>query len=95
MLIHWDLGTHLLFKSQSHGVGLHFLMLDTALQVGVIVPLTPPQPVAIFVKPKARKEDEVKSTCGNRNVLGGSTVTSRLLQDSLFFLLTSIVSFIF
>lgn len=66
MLIHWDLGTDLLFKSQSHGVGLHFLMLYTALQVGVIVPLTPPQPVAIFVKPKARKEDEVKSTCGKQ-----------------------------
>lgn len=97
VLIHWDLGTDLLFESQSQGVGLHFLMLHTALQVGVIVALAPPQPVAISVKPEAWQEDEVKSTCGNRNVFGISVITARSLQDSLWvlFLIISMLFIIF
>lgn len=91
MLIHWDLGTDLFFESQSQGVGLHFLVLHTALQVGVIVALAPPQSVAIFVKPEAWQEDEVKSTCGNRNVFRVSVGIARSLQNSIWvlFLITS------
>lgn len=91
MLIHWDLGTDLFFESQSQGVGLHFLVLHTALQVGVIVALAPPQPVAIVVKPEAWQEDEVKSTCGNRNIFRVSMAIARLLQNSIWvlFLITS------
>lgn len=91
MLIHWDLGTDLFLERQSQGVGLHFLVLQTALQVGVIVALAPPQPVAVFVKPEAWQEDEVKSPCGNRNAFGVSMVVARSLQDSIWalFLITS------
>jgi hypothetical protein len=64
MLIHWDLEADLLFEGQGHDVRLHFLMLKTALQVGIIVAPAPAQPVAIFVKPKTWYEDEIKSSCG-------------------------------